>query len=148
MKRRRRPTVGDHSALGAHFYRIGAYDLAVTEFREAARLLPDAPTPHYNLACACAASHREEEAIAELRRTLVLDPGHLKARLLLGHLAGGREESGAVRAELGIVPAVQAGGHERENTRAELREVTFPTRPGRRRRRVRKRTRNSGYAKG
>jgi len=120
VTRGRRPTPWEHSTLGAHLYRIGAYDLAVSELRKAARLLPDRPTAYYNLACAYAACRREEEAIAVLRQAISLDAGHTKAHLLLGQLLTARGEHSAARLEFEAVLALQPVGPDAEHARHEL----------------------------
>jgi len=123
MRRRRRPTAWDHSAIGIHLYRVGAYDLAVAELREATRLLPFHPTFHYNLACAYHACYREQEAIAALRQTLALDAAHIKAHLLLGQLLVVQGEVDAAQVELEAVLALQLEGPEAEKVREELRRL-------------------------
>jgi len=126
VRRRRRPTAWDHSALGTHLYRIGAYDLAITELQEATRLLPGYPALHYNLACAYAACRREEEAIAVLRQALSLDAGHLKARLLLGQLLATQGELDAARMEFEAILALHPEGPEAEKAREELTRLGAP----------------------
>jgi tetratricopeptide (TPR) repeat protein len=120
VRRGRRPTAGDHSALGRHLYQIGAYDLAIAELREATRLLPGHPTLQYNLACAYAACRREEEAIAVLRQAISLDAGHIKAHLLLGQLLAARGQAGAARMEFDAVLALHPECPETEKARGEL----------------------------
>jgi tetratricopeptide (TPR) repeat protein len=126
MARKRRPTAWDHNALGAHFFRIGAYDLAAAEFREATRLLPFSPISYFNLACAYHARHRDEEAIAALRQTLVLDAAHMKAGLLLAELLAARGETDAARVELEAVLASSSEGPETAEARKELRKLKSP----------------------
>jgi len=120
VRRRRRPTAWDHSALGRHLYQIGAHDLAIAELREAVRLLPGRAVAHYNLACAYAACRREEEATAALRQALSLDAGYLKARLLLGQLLATQGELDAARMEFESVLALQPESSEAQHARYEL----------------------------
>lgn len=126
MAYKRRPTARDHNALGAHFFRIGVYDLAVAEFRKAARLLPSSPVSYFNLACAYHACHREEEAIGALRRAISLDAGHTKARLLLGQLLRARGDIGAARAEFEAVLALQPDSSEVGHAQKELASLEAP----------------------
>lgn len=126
MRRRRQPTAWDHNALGAHFYQVGAYDLAMTELREATRLLPDHPSFQYNLACVYHVLHREAEAIAALRQALALDPSHIKARLLLGQLLVAQGDAGAARVELEAVLASSSECSEAAKAREEFRKLKSP----------------------
>ena len=60
---------------------------AITQLREAARLSPDFPEAHYQLALAVSSSPGEAaEAEAALVQVLKLDPGHAAARYQLGRL--------------------------------------------------------------
>lgn len=126
MAYKRRPTARDHNALGAHFFRIGVYDLAVAEFWEAARLLPSSPVSHINLACAYHACHREEEAIAALRRAISLDAGHTGAHLLLGQCLAVQGEFDAARAAFEAVVALQPDSSEAGHAREELTRLGAP----------------------
>jgi len=81
---RRRPTVGEHNAMGVYLNSRGAYDLAISELKKARRKAPLSPVIHYNLGAAYFGKKELDQALSALRKALDLDPQHLNAHLLLG----------------------------------------------------------------
>lgn len=93
---RRRPTVGEHNAMGVYLNSRGAYDLAISELRKARRMAPLSPVIHYNLGAAYFGKKELDQALSALKTALDLEPEYIKARLLLGLILeakGSYEES-------------------------------------------------------
>jgi tetratricopeptide (TPR) repeat protein len=79
------PKISD--TLGYIFYKRGAYDLAVAQFRHAASLLPHIPTVQYHLALALKAHGANEEALEKLEQCLAQEadfPERAEAQKLSG----------------------------------------------------------------
>ena len=75
-----------HNNLGMAYGDQGDPAKAIEEYREAIRLSDEFPQTHYNLAGALLGLHREEEAMAELRRAVTIDPRFHHAWIRLGVL--------------------------------------------------------------
>lgn len=71
----------DHSAAGMKALDAGNYAAAVTEFQQAIASDPKDYGAHFNLALAYSFLHRDEEGIAEYRKTLELKPHLYEAEL-------------------------------------------------------------------
>jgi tetratricopeptide (TPR) repeat protein len=82
-----RKTVWDYNEMGVFFYSRGAYDLAISEFRQAlaASLIPHAAI-HVNLGAALLGRGLHAEAETSLRRGLALDPHSVRGHMTLGRL--------------------------------------------------------------
>jgi cytochrome c-type biogenesis protein CcmH/NrfG len=140
--RLKRPTVNDLNTLGVQFYRSEAYDLAIVQFEEAVRLLPESAAIRFNLGGAYYGKHRIADAEREFRMALQLDPHHVRAHWfrglclermerfrealaefewVLGHSVGTREARSA-REEIQVIAMVLAD--KRENARHAT--ATFP----------------------
>jgi serine/threonine-protein kinase len=71
---------GNHSYLGAFYYRRGRYPEAEAAFRKAVELAPDNPRAYANLgALLHEAGGRNDEAVAALKKSLALRPGYRAA---------------------------------------------------------------------
>ena len=107
------------SYLGAALYAMGHASEAVTAFEQAVRVSP-APAPPtdltLNLANACLAAGRREDARRALMTTLRNAPGHLEAQMLLQRLDQQPPDSPLTGAPLGESP---------ESARKYLRTLTF-----------------------
>ena len=64
----------------------GMYDVAIQSFRKAIKKQPDYDEAHFGLACSCCAVGEQEEAEAEFRKALELNPVHARAHGELGYL--------------------------------------------------------------
>ena len=73
-----------HFALGAILRREEKWDEAFDEFSESARLMPDLSETHSRLAFLFFRSDDPENAIAEARTALSMDPGNAEGYKLLG----------------------------------------------------------------
>lgn len=77
--------------LGHVYTRQGLIERGLAIDRSLARLVPDSPTVHYNLACSLALLARAAEALASLERAIELgysDPDFLRADDDLASLRG------------------------------------------------------------
>ena len=77
-----------HNNLGTVFGEQGQYPDAVEQFKSAITIAPDDLEYRTNLATALAARRRYEEARAELRAVLAIDPNYEAARAVLVQLGG------------------------------------------------------------
>ncbi len=85
-----------HNNLGITYDRIGRYEEAIDELKEALRLDPGYIEVHNNLAVTYDKMNRFEEAIAELEEALRLNPAYIEAHSNLGNIyarAGMYEEA-------------------------------------------------------
>jgi tetratricopeptide (TPR) repeat protein len=82
--RPKRPTVYDLNLLGVEFYRAQAYELAIIQLEQAARMAPEAASIHLNLGGAYYGKERLDEAEREFRTALALDPNHVRAHWFRG----------------------------------------------------------------
>jgi tetratricopeptide (TPR) repeat protein len=82
--RLKRPTFSDLNSLGVNFYRSEAYDLAILQFEEAARLVPESPAIHFNLGGAYYGKDRIADAEREFQTALALNPDHVRAHWFRG----------------------------------------------------------------
>src|SRR5205085_4621038 len=84
--------------LGRLLHIAGELGRAEPQYREAVRLDPDDPTPHYNLGVLLEEQHRPEDAIHAYRQAILRDPDFADAHCNLGLLLEslGREQE-AVR---------------------------------------------------
>lgn len=123
--RLKRPTVNDLNTLGVQFYRSEAYDFAIVQFEEAARLVPESPAIHFNLGGAYYAKDRVADAEREFRTALTLDPTHVRAHwfrgLCLERMGRFRE---ALR-EFGWVLAHSVGTRETRSAREEIQVIAM-----------------------
>lgn len=83
-----------HDAVALLYLQGGQADLAVTHFRESARLDSAVAATHYNLGLALAATRQYADALAAFRQAVALDSTHADAENNLGALlhATGRVE--------------------------------------------------------
>jgi Flp pilus assembly protein TadD len=65
-----------------------AHDYAGAEasFREAAKVAPDEPRVHADIATLCILQNRHDDAEAPLKRVLALEPGHPYALCLYAYI--------------------------------------------------------------
>jgi len=82
--RSKRPTVNDLNTLGVTFCHAGAYDLAIAQLAEAARLAPDAAVVRSNLGAAYYGKGRFADAEREFRQSLELVPTRAAIRRFHG----------------------------------------------------------------
>lgn len=68
--------VTSYLGLGNIAYQRGEYEIAADQFRAAARLAPEQPAAHYNLAWAYLRQGSMPEALKSARRAEALAPGH------------------------------------------------------------------------
>jgi len=76
----------DPSSAGSKALDEGKYDVAAEAFAQAVKAEPNDYFAHFNLALAYSYLKKDEEAIAEYRRTLELQPGLYEAELNEGIL--------------------------------------------------------------
>jgi Tfp pilus assembly protein PilF len=88
-----RGTLNDASAvpyarmgMGVAYVRAGQIAMAIPEFQEAARLMPEDSAVHSNLAYALLLTKRMDEAEVAGRRALELDGSNFKARWVMGSI--------------------------------------------------------------
>ncbi len=101
------PTAENWSALAGWFGEQRQYACAVPAFYAALKMQPGSASLHYFLGLTLQSSGQSEAAIAELRRSIDLDPAQLQPRLVLGvalnatgHMAESQEAwEGALRAD-------------------------------------------------
>ncbi len=119
----RRPTVRELNTLGVHFFRMGAHELALAQFRVALRLLPASALLHFNVGACLFELRRDVEAAEAFAAALQDAPGNRRARLYLGvSLARlGRGEEAV--AHLRYVAAEDAGGQDGALARATLAQI-------------------------
>src|ERR1039458_7827626 len=86
----------DHAAEGLKALGSGEYETAAEAFRKAVAADPSDYSAHFNLALAYGFLARDEDGIAEYRRTLELKPGLYQAELNCGMLLLRRKDPGAV----------------------------------------------------
>ena len=85
----------DHAAEGLKALGSGEYETAAEAFRKAVAADPSDYSAHFNLALAYGFLARDEDGIAEYRRTLELKPGLYEAELNCGMLLLRRKDAGA-----------------------------------------------------
>ena len=78
------PSPENWAALGGWFGEQHQYVCAVPAFRAALKIEPASASLHYYLGLTLQGSGESEAAIAELQRSIELDPGQLQPRLVLG----------------------------------------------------------------
>jgi Flp pilus assembly protein TadD/lysophospholipase L1-like esterase len=81
---------GAHNNLGVTYERLG-HEEAQAQFEKAIQLRPDFTHAHFNLARILMKTGHGDKAVAELRRTIEIDPNHVGALNMLG-MALGREQ--------------------------------------------------------
>lgn len=89
-----------HVLRGRMAYRVGRYEDAVAEFREAVAARPESAGSRTNLGSALAGAGETDAAIEQFRRALELDPESLEARFNLGSLLAGRGDHGGAAEHL------------------------------------------------
>lgn len=119
----RHPTLRELNTLGVHFFRMGAHELALAQFRAAQRLLPASPVLHFNIGACLFEMRRYVEAAGAFGTALQDEPGHRRAHLYLGvSLARlGRGEEAV--AHLRYVAAEDAGGQDGGLARVTLAQI-------------------------
>lgn len=119
----RRPTVRELNALGVHFFRMGAHELALAQFRAALRVLPASAVLHFNLGACLFEMRRDVEAAEAFAAALRYEPGHRRAHLYLGVCLArlGRGEEAIVH--LRQVAAEDPGGQDGGLARATLAHI-------------------------
>jgi len=85
----------DFAGEGMKALEAGQYDAAADAFRKAVAADPSDYSAHFNLALAYGLLGRDEDGIAEYRKTLELKPGLYEAELNCGMLLMRRKEPGA-----------------------------------------------------
>ncbi|MCZ7382365.1 MAG: tetratricopeptide repeat protein [Candidatus Methanoperedens sp.] len=75
-----------HNNLGLAYDRIGKYEEAIRELKEALRLNPDYIEVHNNLGVTYDRMGMPEEAVNELKRALKLNPNYTEAHCNLGNI--------------------------------------------------------------
>jgi tetratricopeptide (TPR) repeat protein len=85
----------DYSAEGMKALDEARYDAAVQAFQKAIEADPKDYTAHFNLALAYGMLHKDEEGVAEYRKTLELKPGLYEAQLNGGILLMRRKDPAA-----------------------------------------------------
>ena len=85
----------DYSAEGMKALEEAKYDAAVQAFQKAIEADPKDYTAHFNLALAYGMLHKDEEGVAEYRKTLELKPGLYEAQLNAGILLMRRKDPAA-----------------------------------------------------
>jgi tetratricopeptide (TPR) repeat protein len=85
----------DYSAEGMKALEEAKYDAAVQAFQKAIEADPKDYTAHFNLALAYGMLHKDEEGVAEYRKTLELKPGLYEAQLNGGILLMRRTDPAA-----------------------------------------------------
>src|SRR5947209_4781854 len=82
----------DYNTEGMKALDEAKYDVAVQAFTKAIEADPKDYTAHFNLALAYGFLHKDEEGIAEYRKTLELKPGLYEAQLNAGILLMRRKD--------------------------------------------------------
>ena len=121
--RPRQPTVYDLNALGVHFYAVGAYDLAIVQLEEAARLAPEVACIHFNLGGAYYGKERTAEAEREFRQTLEIEPGHARAHWFRGLCLEKLDRMDEALEEFQWVLGHSAGTREARSAREEIQAI-------------------------
>ncbi len=121
--RPRQPTVYDLNALGVHFYAVGAYDLAIVQLEEAARLAPEVACIHFNLGGAYYGKERTADAEREFRQTLEIEPGHVRAHWFRGLCLEKLDRLHEALAEFGWVLSHAPGTREARSAREEIQAI-------------------------
>src|SRR5215472_3387102 len=85
----------DHNADGMKALDAGNYAAAAAEFQKSIGADPSDYGAHFNLALAYSFLHRDDEGIAEYRKTLELKPHLYEAELNLGILLLRRKDAAA-----------------------------------------------------
>ncbi|MGB8217155.1 MAG: tetratricopeptide repeat protein [Candidatus Methanoperedens sp.] len=102
-----------HNNLGLAYDRIGKYEEAITELKEALRLNPDYIEVHNNLGVTYDRMGKPDEAVNELKVALNLNPNYAEAHCNLGNIytsAGRYEEAaGELEEALKINPELAIG---------------------------------------
>ncbi|VVB86413.1 Photosystem I assembly protein Ycf3 [uncultured archaeon] len=78
-----------HNNLGLAYDRIGRYEEALEELREALRLNPGYIEVHNNLAVTLDKMGKHDEAFGEIQEVLSLNPGYVEAHSNLGNMYAG-----------------------------------------------------------
>ena len=81
-----------HQLLGEAYEGKQDYDKALSEYREALGLAPQAPGLHYGIGHAYWQMKRFDDAVAELEKELAINPHHPSANYVLGHIYLHRRE--------------------------------------------------------
>ena len=119
----RRPTVHDWNKLGVHFYSVGAYDLAIAQLEQAARLAPEIASVHFNLGGAYYGKGCVADAEREFRLALELDSGHVRAHWFLGLCLEKLERLDEALAEFQWVVRHSIGTREARSAREEIQAI-------------------------
>jgi tetratricopeptide (TPR) repeat protein len=77
--------VVQHTQAGISAEKLGQHDTAIAEFRKAAELDPDFAVAYVDLGTVYMGERKYSEAIAPLKRAVLLDPGILGAQEMLGY---------------------------------------------------------------
>jgi superkiller protein 3 len=89
-----------HKLLAMSEYLLRRFDKFETHIREAARLDPLDPDPHYHLGRYYFEDKRYDQALAAFKQTFQLQPDHFKARYYAGLIYEGRNEIEPAKQEL------------------------------------------------
>jgi tetratricopeptide (TPR) repeat protein len=96
MKRRTKALAFEHNQLGVTFYRSGAIDLALEQFRRATKRAPWVATYWLNLGITLLDKDALNDAESALKRAIELDPQSQSAYFHLAQLYHKRGDSVAV----------------------------------------------------
>jgi tetratricopeptide (TPR) repeat protein len=121
--RPRQPTVYDLNALGVHFYAVGAYDLAIVQLEEAARLAPEIACIRFNLGGAYYSTERTADAEREFWQALDLDPGYMRAHWFRGLCLEKLNRLDEALEEFQWVLRHSAGTREARSAREEIQAI-------------------------
>lgn len=116
----RRPTVGEHNAMGVYLNSRGAYDLAISELKKARRMAPLSPVIHYNLGAVYFEKRDLDHAFSAVKAALDLQPQYIKARLLLGVILEAKGLYQASQRELTLVVEQDPLGRSGQEARDAL----------------------------
>jgi len=126
----RGPTVRELNTMGVHFFRMGAPELALAQFRAALRVLPTSAALHFNLGACLFEMRRDVEAAEAFAAALQDEPGHRGAHLYLGvslaRLGRGQEAIPHLRRVAAQDPAGEDGGLARATLAQIARESRAP----------------------